>query len=113
MRYYWGLAAGHTYTHSMKSSNSPTRASATSKSADEPNELDEPEPETLASSGDTGLLHELPEQDNDSQRGDDPELGFENRQDDFLDEVEAEDEGGMEDDDEFCAMVDMYGFGYD
>jgi hypothetical protein len=108
MRYYWGLAAGHTYTHSMRNGNPPAEASATSNNVDEIGYLP-----PATSSGDIGLLNQLPEQEGDVQHDDDPELGFENRQDDLLDEEDISgDEGGMEDDDEFFATNDMFGFDY-
>jgi len=109
MRYYWGLAAGHTYTHSMRNGNPPAEASATSNSIDETDDLS---PELV--SGDICLLDQLLEQEDDVQHNDDPELGFENQQDDLLDEEDISgDEGGIEDNDEFFAVNDMYyGFHY-
>ena len=105
MRYYWGLAAGHTYTHSMRNGNPPAEASATSSNVDE---IDVLPPET--SSGDVGLLNQLP---SNIQHDDDPEFGFENRQDDLIDEEDISgDEGSIEDDDEFFATNDMFGFDY-
>jgi hypothetical protein len=106
MRYYWGLAAGHTYTHSTRNDDSPTETSATSNT-------DDLEPET--SSGDFGLLNQLlGRNDDDVQHDNDAELSFENRQDDIFDEADiSEDEGAVEGDDEFFAMHDMYGINYD
>ena len=110
MRYYWGLAAGHTYTHSMRSGDPPAEAAAASNNVDE---TDGPSPEL--DSGDICLLNQPPEeQEGDVQQDDDSELGFENRQDDFLDEenISGDEEGLLEDDDEFLAMNNMYGFDY-
>ena len=109
MRYYWGLAAGHTYTHAMHNSNLPAQTSGTS--SNNVDETEDPEPET--SSNDTGLYTPLRDQDS-YTLDDDPELGFENRQDDFIGEAEIyEDELGIEDDEEFLVMNDMYGISYD
>ena len=110
MQYYWGLAAGHTYTHSMRSGDPPTEAAATSHNVDE---TDGPSPEL--DSSDICLLNQPPEeQEGDIQQDDDSELGFENRQDDFLDEenISGDEEGLLEDDDEFLAMNNMNGFDY-
>ena len=106
MQYYWGLAAGHTYTHSMRNGNPPAEASTASNNVDETDDL---LPE-LGPDDTICLLNQLPEHESDVQHDDDPELGFENRQDDFLGEEDISGDGGIEDNDEFFAMNDMYGF---
>jgi hypothetical protein len=102
MRYYWGFAAGHTYAHSMRNGHPATQFSAGI------NEANDSEPET--SSGDGGLFNQ---QDGDVQYDNNPEFGFQNRQDDVIDD-EGEisgDEGSIDDDEEFFAINDMYGTG--
>ena len=71
MRYHWGLAAGHTYAH-VKGTNSEPEMPACANviTSDEG-------PET--SSGTVNMGEE-------NQNDDDPELGFENRQDDLIDD---------------------------
>jgi len=109
MRYYWGLAAGHTYTHSTENDHPQIQSSSTSISVDE---NDDPEPET--STGDSDLLNHLPERDVDVQHDNNPEFGFDNRQDDLIDDEAEIDgyEGGIDNDDEFIAITDMYGVGH-
>jgi len=106
MRYYWGLAVGHAYTHATDDTNLPsTQASSASE-----NNMDRADDQELdKNSGDTA---QPSERDNDAPDND-PEFGFENRQDDFIDDAEVPDNGGIEDDEEFLAMNDMYWFDYD
>jgi hypothetical protein len=89
----------------MRNGDPPAEASTASNNVDETDDL---LPEL-----DICLLNQLPEHESGVQHDDDTELGFENRQDDFLGEEDISgDEGGIEDDDEFFAMNDMYGFDY-
>jgi hypothetical protein len=112
MRYHWGLAAGHTYAHGaifepeMPSTNISTSVE---------------EPET--SYDIVSDVHMTDE----NQDDDNPELGFENRQDDLIedmanfdgeasgDEDNSNDDAGNvdEDEDEVLAIDNMYGPAYD
>jgi hypothetical protein len=95
MRFHWGSAAGHTYTHGSNTSDF-------NHTLPTPEAFEGFEPET----GDSGVDIYIPEDAGD----DDPELGFENREDDLGEnEVLSEEEGSIEDDYEFLAMNDMYG----
>jgi hypothetical protein len=102
MRYHWGLAAGHTYTYAPDFDSSDR--SSTPSTSDDTGLL---EPETSALAVDTYML--VGDEDED-----DPEFGFENREDDMVEEeVVSEEEQGLEDDDEFLAMHNMYGSAFD
>jgi hypothetical protein len=103
MRYYWGLAAGHVYTHGAGNSDLPTDVSGTVDASDNL------ELETTVD--DVGPISVL-EHENDAPDHDSEELGFENREDDFFDDAGASDEE-RGDDEEFLAMDSMYGFSYD
>lgn len=101
MRYHWGLAAGHTYTHSAMF---------------EPTSIEEPE----TSSDTVADVHMTEENQDDAS---DPELGFVNRQDDLIEDAEISDgeaSGDWDDsivdaenDDEILAIDNMYGHAYD
>jgi hypothetical protein len=118
MRYHWDLAAGHIYARGTSVISEPEMLASNTTvipSVDT-------EPET--SSGSAVGAHTIEEE---NQNNDDPELGFENRQDDFIEEAENIDgeddlveegvnfdvEQGTEDDDELLAMDDMYGPPYE
>jgi hypothetical protein len=89
MRYHWGLAPGHTYTHNCNTSFAPL-----SPKNVEP-EINPPVADTVIQ------VREI---------DDDPELDLENREDDWVeDEVVSECEQDIEDDEEYLAMTDMYG----
>jgi hypothetical protein len=108
MHYYWGLAPGHTYTHGMDEGNLPlAHASSPLESVDAP-EWNEPSGNTAPQLLEDSLGINSPDDD-------DPELGFDNRQDDFIDDAGIYDDGGEDegDDEEFFAMNNMYGFDYD
>ena len=107
MRYYWGLAVGHIYSHNT---SSPTQTSSTAKELDKHVDL---EPDLEKSTIDTGLITQPLEQENDVRDGDDPELSFENREDDFIDELEeVVSEEGVIEGDELLTTEDMYGYSY-
>lgn len=110
MRYHWGLAAGHTYAHGeMYDPEMPSTKLPTS--------VEEPE-----TSYDTGADVHMT-----GENGDDPELGFENRQDDLIEDAansDGEASGGGDDsiddagnveenEDEVLAIDNMYGPAYD
>jgi hypothetical protein len=104
MRYHWGLAVGHVYSHA-RWPNIPAN-SITESSADEWDAMNED-------------VHESRVQDQDATSNTDsdwenPELGFENREDDCIDsgeDPESEPERVDDGDDElFVAIDDMYGF---
>jgi hypothetical protein len=110
MRYHWGLAIGHTYSHAAAAGSAvPVHAPAADTLEDE-----------LASDS-ANMLVEIPlHQNEENPDYDNPELGFENREDDYIDGEEGDlDEGSMEpnhsgdDDDEFLDYSDMYGPSYD
>jgi hypothetical protein len=105
MRYHWGLGVGHVYSHGQNAaSNSSTSTTAM---------------RTVDIGADTGSVHEgIPEwcqqgQDDGSDT-ENPELGFDNREDDWIDLREDDYEGEVDDEDEdeelMVAMDDMYGF---
>ncbi|KIM75847.1 hypothetical protein PILCRDRAFT_98847 [Piloderma croceum F 1598] len=99
MRYYWGLAAGHIYTHSCDLYSSNGRSTPPVPDGTEPLE-----PEMSIPAVDANIQEDE----------DDAEFGFENRQDDILEEdLVFDEEQGLEDDDEFLAMYDMYGPAFD
>jgi len=94
MCFHWGLAAGHTYTHGSNTSSNFNHTIPI------PEAFEDLEPET----GDSGIY--IPADAGD----DDPELGFENREDDLGEnELLSEEEGDIEDDYEFLTINDMYG----
>jgi hypothetical protein len=100
MRYHWGLGIGHLYSHGKTTGNS-TASTATSSSAQASN-AEPTETEQVS-------VRQDHQSDSDVE---DPELGFENREDDYLGEedVVSEDELGVESDDSgLLAMDDMYG----
>ena len=100
MRYHWGLAVGHTYSHGQRvnipTDPTTTQASVTTANVDSGDEADRE-------------VHD-PIDDSDSE---DPELGFDN-EDDWIDEPGEDSDDGLvedeEDDDVIVAMDDMYGF---
>ena len=95
MRYYWGLAIGHTYAHMQQSSY--------------PNTLSVPGPNHDNQSSDVVGLEEL-----DKNTGDEPEYSLENLEDEYL----QPDEEYSNDDDlaagggdvELSAYREMYGW---
>jgi hypothetical protein len=95
MRFHWGLAAGHTYACGSNTSSDFNHALPT------PEAFEGLEPET----GDSGVDAYIPANADD----DDPELGFENREDDLGEDEVLSEEEDIENDDEFLAMNDMYG----
>jgi hypothetical protein len=100
MRYYWGLAVGHVYSHhdsdAACSSEEICDIIAEASSVNEARQ--EPQPQYQDEASDM----------------EDPELGFDNREDDWIDglgEDSAEELSEDEEDDEMIsAMDDMYGF---
>ena len=112
MRYYWGLAVGHVYTHSTDDSN---------LTQDTLNDDAETNDDLVleTDSSNVGLSAQLLVQEDSAWagEGDDPEFSFENREDDFIDELtilSSDEEGDIDgDDDEALAMNDMYVFNYD
>jgi len=94
MRYHWGMAVGHVYTHATP--NNICRQ-ATTTDENTTGDLDLP-----TSSEHPGFCTDLSEQDVEPEdhEGDDPELAFENREDDFLAEEGAYDELGLVDNEE-------------
>jgi|ERR1700685_3670894 len=105
MRYHWGLAAGHVYTHTMENNMPQIEASA---AADGTMAGD---PELNARSENSVWSTNQLEEDNDVQDLDNPELGFENREDDFLGEeyLDVDEEQGILDD-ELLATDNLYPF---
>lgn len=103
MRYHWGLGIGHLYSHGQ-SAGVATASNQTNNTATDSYSY---EPVTEAN-----LDLQVPNYENDYESDvDDPELGFENRDDDLGEEEGSEDEPGVEYDDELLvALDDMYGF---
>lgn len=105
MRYHWGLAIGHTYSHAAAADSTMVQVSA----------ADPPEDELALDSA--NMLVNIPLHQNGEDPYNNPELGFENREDDWIDEEADQDEGNVDDydgdDDEFVDFVDMYGLSYD
>jgi hypothetical protein len=102
MRYHWGLAVGHTYSHIAAADSAVVHVPAADTLEDE-----------LASDS-ANMLVEIPlHQNGENPDYDNPELGFENREDDYIDCEESDlDEGSMNSDDEFLDLSDMYGLSY-
>jgi hypothetical protein len=89
MRYHWGMAAGHVYTHATPNNICRQAAATDENTTGEPTSSEHP-----------GFrCTDLSEQDlePEDREGDDPELAFENREDDFLAEEGAYDELGLAD----------------
>jgi hypothetical protein len=115
MRYHWGLAPGHVYTHtSNTTAPAATMQAPNSVAPSTYNNLDtstSTAPMAAGTSSSTNefstLYHLELEMDED---GDYPEFGFENRQDDLIGEDEFDKEGYDDDDegeeggDEFMGM---------
>lgn len=109
MRYHWGLAVGHVYSHNQNESTpSPSAQAPTTTTT--PNL--EPEPSAMP---EVDIFpHELRDQENDPD-ADCPELGFENREDDL---IEADEDYQWEhdgpsadyDDDESNTIDEMHHF---
>ena len=101
MRYHWGLAVGHIYSYGQRA-NIPTNSTTAQAfgSTTDADSGDEADPEA----------HDLIDDSNAENR----ELGFDNNEDDWIDESGEDDDGpvGAEDDDDdvIVAMNDMYGF---
>jgi hypothetical protein len=89
MRFHWGLAAGHVYTHSVRN-NSQTQPSVSTTH-------DEDTIGDLESNITSGNPADLLEQEDDAPDLDNPEFNLENQEDDLLDEDE-EDFDGLGDD---------------
>jgi hypothetical protein len=112
MRYHWGLGIGHVYSHSQ----APNRDASTMASAESnsryPSDNSELEPEannTVENILDPTVMVTLQEDGNDSDV-DNPELGFEDLDDDLGDAEVSEGEADDEIDDELLlAMDEMYG----
>jgi hypothetical protein len=103
MRYHWGLAIGHTYSHAAAADSAVVQVSAADPREDE---LDS-----------ANLLVDIPLHQLGEDSYNNPELGFENREDDWIDEETDQDEGKVDDydgdDNEFVDFIDMYGLSYD
>jgi hypothetical protein len=100
MRYYWGMGVGHAYSHEQTAFD-PT-ASATTQIPDM----------TTHADSEAALEPRAPNQDCESDH-EDPELGLDNREDDWTDTEEySEDElSRVEEEEELIIdMDDMYGF---
>lgn len=106
MRYHWGLAVGHVYTHGRTAAliissteTQPPSSSTVECDVEEEIESADPGPPHLRLNYESG--------------SDDLDFGFENRQDDDLDDDDLD--GDLDDvdvfsDDELIAMDGTYGF---
>jgi hypothetical protein len=99
MRYHWGLGVGHVYSHGRgaKISTPCTTTTQTFEDAD---------------SGDEAVTKPIQYDQVDGSDAEDPELGFDDREDDFPEaEGDPEDEQIRDEEDEelIVAMDDMYG----
>jgi len=94
MRYHWGLGVGHIYSHVQRANgpSAPTDTQTTSTAADEDSVNEEPPDDDIASDAEN------------------PELGFDNRGDDWTDIEEGSENEPEEEDEIIVAMDDMYGF---
>ena len=106
MRYHWGLAIGHTYSHAAAADCAAVQVSAADTHKDE------------IASDSANVLVDIPlHQNGEDPYYNNPELGFENREDDWIDEEADQDERNIDDhegdDDEFLDFSDMYGLSYD
>jgi hypothetical protein len=98
MRYHWGLGVGHIYQSASATVASQTAANIRVCTS---------ELETMESAEVEHAPHP-PDHENNSDT-EDPELGFENREDDDLGEAEEGLEWDDWHDDELLAMEEMYG----
>jgi hypothetical protein len=100
MRYYWGMGVGHAYSHEQ-TAVVPTDPTASATIPDM----------TTDANSEAALEPRVPDQDCESDR-EDPELGLDNREDDWTDTEDLEDElSRVEEEEELIIdMDDMYGF---
>lgn len=106
MRYHWGMAVGHVYSHGH---NSNTSRSSVSRSHTVSSNT-EPESNVMADADhpNSQFTHHQPEVDSDTE---DPELGFNNREDDDWLDMEGEFERELDerfDDNLLVTMDEMY-----
>jgi len=108
MRYHWGLAIGHTYTHAAAADGSVVHVSTADSGTHEDDLALESDPASMP-------VDVPPPQNGENSDHDDPELSFENREDNWTDVEEGDDGEGSIDgnDDEFLDLNDMYGLSYD
>jgi hypothetical protein len=108
MRYHWGLAAGHIYSHSYHVGIATAGVSTNG-------DVDHPEPETSTVEEPEVDMLQLPDDEPDV---DDPVFGLDNNED--LDDLEGfgfgqdfgnELDGEGESDEMLAVMGDMYGYG--
>jgi hypothetical protein len=93
MRYHWGLGVGHIYSHGQR--------------ADAPSEFTDRQ--TISTAGDEDSVNEEPPNDDNASDAENPELGFDNREDDWIDIEEGSEDELEEEDEIIVAMDDMYG----
>jgi hypothetical protein len=103
MRYFWGLAVGHIYTHKHTAGVVAASSAEMASSSLEPS--------GPAASAVEAQLQVPQNYETDTE---DPQLGFENLQDDYLgeDDEQSEDDGwsrSVSDDEMAVALDDMYG----
>jgi hypothetical protein len=104
MRYHWGMGVGHVYSHGqavVPNTSATTQIPNITTDANSVNEA--------------ALEPQIPNQDCESD-GEDPELGFNNCEDDWTDsEEDLEDELNRveeDEDEQIFAMDDMFGFAH-
>lgn len=99
MRYHWGLGVGHVYSHGQSAFATATTTSTEDVNQDRATEMhstDEAIPEVH------GEDHDGPSDD------ENPELGFNDLEDDWIDESEGESGSEEEEEELILAMHDMY-----
>jgi hypothetical protein len=103
MRYHWGLAVGHTYSHATAADSSVVHGPTTDTHEDDDLALES----NLA-----GMPVDILPQNEETLDHHDPELGFEDREDHWTDVGEDDNDDGIIDDEEFLELNDMYGLSY-
>jgi len=98
MRYHWGLGVGHLYSHGQTADVPATAQTRTFHT-------------TTDTAPEIVLQPRLGDNQYDETDAENPEFGFENREDDWIDVEEdfREDRYEDDDDDALVAMDDMYG----
>jgi hypothetical protein len=101
MRYHWGLGVGHVYSHGQRAFATSTTTSTEDVNRDSATEMHSTDE----------AIPEVHEEDHDgSSDAENPELGFDDLEDDWIDEdSEGELESEVEEEEFILAMDDMYG----
>ena len=97
MRFYWGFAAGHIYTHAASNNLQTQPLASTTHDEDSIRDL---ESDMMTSGNASGIL----EHENDTPDLDDPQFSLENHEDELLDEEDEDSEKEQDDEGFLTAM---------